>query len=133
MITITKTQPEVSEVRELDTTMPKHILQEIKEKVDERGFYLYKWISPEELRQSVQSDYLHIIEVTNYPLAITTFLFGFIGVIFGGVIGIFLGVMATLGIFYTVTSIILIFKALKKSHLYARGAEVVITDNHYIS
>jgi hypothetical protein len=53
MLTRTLPSPEIHE----DTESPEFI----EEKVDERGFYLYEWISPEELRMSVQSDYLSII------------------------------------------------------------------------
>jgi hypothetical protein len=51
----------------------------IEEKVDERGFYLYEWISQEELRMSVQSDYLSIIRGASIPLAIITVIAGFLG------------------------------------------------------
>ena len=46
----------------------------IEEKVDERGFYLYEWISPDELRMSVQADYLSIIRAASMPLAVVTLI-----------------------------------------------------------
>ena len=64
-------------------------LTEIREQVDERGFYLYEWISPEELRMSVQADYLSVVKKASIPLAVITFIMGFIGVAIGGVIGVF--------------------------------------------
>jgi hypothetical protein len=48
----------------------------IEEKVDERGFYLYEWISPDELRMSVQADYLSIIRAASMPLAVVTIIAG---------------------------------------------------------
>lgn len=33
----------------------------ITKAVDERGFYLYEWISPEELRMTLDNDYLWIV------------------------------------------------------------------------
>jgi hypothetical protein len=51
----------------------------IEEQVNERGFYLYEWISPDELRMSVQADYLSIIRWASMPLAIVTLIAGFIG------------------------------------------------------
>ena len=33
----------------------------IKTQVDERGFYLYEWISPDELRMTLDRDYLQIV------------------------------------------------------------------------
>lgn len=47
----------------------------IEKQVDERGFYLYEWISKDELRMSVLSDYLSIIRGSSMPLAIVTVIF----------------------------------------------------------
>lgn len=38
-----------------------------------------------------------------------------------------------LAIFYTFVLILLIIKMIRKSYLYTRGANVVITDHHYVS
>ena len=38
-----------------------------------------------------------------------------------------------LGIFYLIVAMILISKMIYRSYLYSRGANVVITDKHYIS
>ena len=54
-------------------------VHEIESKVDERGFYLYEWISPDELRMSVKDDYLSIIQTASMPLAIVTAISGFLG------------------------------------------------------
>ena len=53
--------------------------RQIEETVDERGFYLYEWISPDELRMSVLGDYLSIIQKSSMPLAIVTLIAGIIG------------------------------------------------------
>ena len=37
-------------------------IQAITETVKERGFYLYEWISPEELRMTLDRDYLQIVK-----------------------------------------------------------------------
>lgn len=104
----------------------------IEQQVDERGFYLYEWISPDELRMSVQLDYLSIIRSASMPLAIVTLIAGFIG-FSAGIPGVILAVLGVLGIFYTIVLAILIAKMLRKSYLYTRGGNVVITDNHYVS
>ncbi len=108
------------------------VLQEINEQVDERGFYLYEWITPDELRLSVKADYLRIVRASSIPLAVVTLIAGFIGLT-GSFIGVFFAVLGVLGIFYAVVAVILIVSMIKKSYLYARGADVVITDNHYVS
>ena len=71
---LTRTLPSPSEPIDQQST-----IHDIESKVDERGFYLYEWISPDELRMSVKDDYLSIIETTSMPLAIVTAIFGFIG------------------------------------------------------
>lgn len=108
-------------------------LNEISEQVDERWFYLYEWISPEELRMSVQADYLTVVKKASIPLAVITFIMGFIGVAIGGFLGVFWLVLLTLWIFYTFVFFCLVLKMFRRSYLYTRGADVIITDNHYVS
>lgn len=103
----------------------------IEKSVNERGFYLYEWISQEELRMTLDSDYLKTVRVASIPLAIIAAIAGFIGFA-GGVFGTLLAVLGVLGIFYLVVSIILFIRFIGRSYLYTRGANVVITDNHYI-
>ncbi len=110
----------------------KEIFKEISEKVDERGFYLYEWISPDELKQSVKADYLSIVQKSSIPLAIITVIAGFMGVLWG-IAGIFWSILTVLGIFYGIVALILIAKMFYRSYLYSRWANVVITDDHYIS
>ena len=50
----------------------------IQNQVDERGFYLYEWISPDELRMTLERDYLSIVRWASIPLAIITAIAGFI-------------------------------------------------------
>ncbi len=108
------------------------IQKEIKEQVDERGFYLYEWISPSELRTSVKSDYLSIIQASSIPLAVFTVLAGLLGLA-GGIFGVILAILGVLTVFYLIVFIILIVKMFHKSYLYTRGANIVITDDHYVS
>ena len=55
---LTRTLPSPELEAEIENTESPEF---IESKVDERGFYLYEWISQDELRLSVQSDYLSII------------------------------------------------------------------------
>lgn len=107
-------------------------IKEIQDQVDERGFYLYEWISPDELRMSVQADYLSVVRKASTPLAIITFIAGLIGLA-AGPIGVMAAIIAILGIFYSFVFLYLVLRMLRRSYLYTRGADVVITDNHYIS
>jgi hypothetical protein len=67
---LTRTLPSPEAISEEDTESPEFIEQQ----VDERGFYLYEWISPDELRMSVQADYLSIIRTASMPLAVVTLI-----------------------------------------------------------
>ena len=49
--------------------------ENIAEQVEERGFYLYEWISPDELRMTLERDYLQIVRWASIPLAIITGIF----------------------------------------------------------
>ena len=44
-----------------------------------------------------------------------------------------LAILGVLAVFYTIVLVILIAKMIHKSYLYTRGANVVITDEHYVS
>ncbi len=105
----------------------------IEKQVDERGFYLYEWISKDELRMSVLSDYLSIIRGSSMPLAIVTVIFWLLWIAGWGIGWVILAVLSILGIFYTLVICILIGKMFRKSYLYTRWANVVITDHNYVS
>lgn len=103
----------------------------IAEQVEERGFYLYEWISPDELRMTLERDYLQIVRWASIPLAIITGIFWFIG-LGAGIIGSIFAILWVLAIFYGIVGIILFFRFLYRSYMYTRGANVVITDSHYV-
>jgi hypothetical protein len=106
-------------------------VETIKTAVDERGFYLYEWISQDELRMALDNDYLKMVRYGSIPLAIIAAIAGFIGFA-GGIVGTILAVLMVLGLFYLIVSVILFFGFLRKSYLYTRGANVVVTDDHYV-
>ena len=82
-------QPPLSKGSETENTESPEF---IEQQVDERGFYLYEWISPDELRMSVLADYLSIIKFASIPLAIITLIAGFIGLSLG-VFGVIMAVL----------------------------------------
>lgn len=104
----------------------------IKDQVEERWFYLYEWISSDELRMTLERDYLNIVKWASIPLAIITGIAGLIGFTWGP-IGTIIAVLVVLWIFYSIVSFILFFQFLHRSYLYTRWANVVITDNHFVS
>lgn len=106
--------------------------EQVEKQVDERWFFLYEWISPDELRMTLERDYLRIVRKSSIPLAIITAIAGFIGFAWGP-IGTIIAILITLGIFYSIIGIILALQFFYRSYLYTRGANVIITDNHYVS
>lgn len=38
-----------------------HVPKPIKKDIEERGFHLYKWISPDEVKLSIERDFLSVI------------------------------------------------------------------------
>lgn len=90
------------------------IREEIQATVDERGFYLYEWISREELKMSIRADYLNIATKSSIPLAIVTFLMGVLGFVLGNIVGIILAIFGILFFFYLFVGVFLIFKMLQK-------------------
>lgn len=71
------------------------IMTEIEKSLDEKGFYLYEWLSKESLKNSIKLDYYSIMNKTLVPLVIISFI--------AGVIGYFLG---ALGSIISVTSVL---------------------------
>lgn len=57
MLTRTLPSPNIEAKAIENTESPEFISQQ----VDERGFYLYEWISPDELRMTLDRDYLQIV------------------------------------------------------------------------
>jgi hypothetical protein len=122
---LTRTLPE----KKIEIESPK---DQAFKSVEDKGFALYEWISPDELRMTLERDYLQIVRWASIPLAIITGIAGFIGFAWGP-IGTILAVLLVLGIFYTLVGIILSVQFFIRSYLYTRGANVVITDNHYVA
>ncbi len=99
--------------------IPKNITKDIQE----RWFHLYKWISPDEVKLSIERDFLRVLKVWGIPLAIfsviLTFLSGLNPLIFFA--SIFVGV--------SIMFLYLLFLSIKRSWLLTKSAFVVMTDS----
>lgn len=105
--------------------------QKVEESVKDKGFALYEWISPEELHMSIKRDYLQIVRWASIPLAVIAGIFGLIGWAWG-IPGVIFMVLMVLGFFYGIVFFILFAKLVRRAYSYARMADVVITDDHYV-
>ncbi len=120
-------------VPSLETSSPPINTPEAIEKtVDERGFYLYEWISRDELRMTGERDYLRIVKTASMPLAIITVIAGLIGST-GGIFWAIIAIFWVLAVFYLFVFLGLFIAFLRRAYLYTRSANVVITDDHYVS
>jgi len=45
-----------------------HIPEAIQKDISEKGFHLYKWISPEEVKLSIERDFLKTLKYVGAPL-----------------------------------------------------------------
>lgn len=89
MLTRTLPSPEIEIQNQIDT--PEYV----EKQVEERGFHLYEWISSDELRMTLERDYLQIVRKSSIPLAIITAIAGFIGFA-GGPIGTIIAILLIL-------------------------------------
>ena len=97
--------------------IPKHIEQNIKE----RGFHLYEWISPDEVKLSIQRDFLKVLKRIWLPLAIVSSAAGVIS-------GVNFVVFFTSIILWVLCMFVyLVFLSFKRSMLLSKSAFVILT------
>jgi len=100
-----------------------HIPKKLREDIENKGFHLYKWISPDEVKLSIQRDFLKALEAIGIPLAVISVLAWLISwlsiIVFFGVIFIW--------IFFLF--LYLLYLSLRRSLLLSKSAFVVMTDS----
>lgn len=106
---------------------------EIEKIVENRGFYLYEWISEEELKTSIRADYLELMISSSKIIAIFSAIIGGIGFFSKGIMGMFLGIFASMIIAYGIIFFILIVRMFRRGNLYTKISNVVITDQHFVT
>ncbi len=115
MLTRTKTLPE-----EGTQEIPLPLSEEAKTEIYAKGFYLYKWISSEEIKTSIQRDYLNLLSY------LSLWIGGFS--ILAGVLGGFLGFFLVLGFSILLIFFYIFFLTVRRSLLLTNTANVVLTD-----
>lgn len=127
-----KTREFEEKINDLETNHLFAIPEEIKGKINERWFYLYKWIWEKDVKNSLERDFLKNIDrfwiifafLIIIPWAIAFFMWGyFLSWI------IFFSILFLINLFLVFQ---LIFISLKRSSLLRKNAYVVLTDD-YIS
>lgn len=100
-----------------------HIPKNIQKDIQERGFHLYRWISPQEVKLSIERDFLKTLKILWIPLAIISVMFALIS---GLNVYVF---------FFTIISwvflifLYLLFLSIHRSRLLSKSAFVVMTDS----
>jgi len=111
--------------RESDNQWPEviHIPQNIKKDINDRWFHLYKWISPDEVKLSIERDFLWVLKFIWIPLAIISVLAWFISGL--NMVVFFM----TIFLWVFVMFIYLLFLSINRSRLLSKSAFVVMTDS----
>lgn len=100
-----------------------YIPKKIQEDINKRWFHLYKWISPDEVKLSVERDFLWVLKFSGIPLAIIATVAAFIS---GLNIVVF---FATIFFGVSVMFIYLLWLSIKRSSLLSKSAFVIMTDS----
>lgn len=104
-----------------------HIPEKIQQDIIEKWFHLYKWISPDEVKLSIERDFLKILKIIGIPLAVISIL---VAIPFAGSTMTFLWVFLwAVSIGVALLFIYLLFISLKRSFLLSKSAFVVLTDS----
>ncbi len=104
--------------QEKDIVIPENIQNEINNK----GFYLYRWITSDEIKMSIERDYLKIIKYTWPLLAIFSI---FIWIIFGSIYFFLITVLSW--IFLII--LYLIWISIYRSYILVNNSYVVVSDS----
>lgn len=100
-----------------------HVPKNIQNDIEQRGFHLYKWISPDEVKLSIQRDFLKTLKFFGIPLAVISLIFAFISG------------LSLLVFFFTIfvgvcfMFIYLLLLSIKRSRLLTKSAFVIMTDS----
>lgn len=100
-----------------------HIPKNIQNDITEKWFHLYKWISPEEVKLSIERDFLSVLKYSGMPLAIIAGLAAF----FSGLS--FLVFFTVIFVWVSFIFIYLCLLSLRRSYLLSKSAFVVLTDS----
>ncbi len=98
------------------------IPQNIQDDIREQWFHLYRWISPDEVKLSIERDFLKTLKIIGIPLAIISII---IAIFSGGDVIVF---FVILGIGVMMMFAYLLFLSLQRSFLLSRSAFIILTD-----
>ncbi|MDD3144818.1 MAG: hypothetical protein PHV23_01765 [Candidatus Gracilibacteria bacterium] len=127
-----KTREFEEKINDLETNHLFTIPEEIKNKVNERGFYLYNWIGEKDVKNSLERDFLKNIDRFGIVFAFLIIIPGALAFFMGGYFLsgiIFFSILFLINLFLVFQ---LIFISLKRSSILRKNAYVVLTDD-YIS
>lgn len=108
---------------ENDTPQVMHIPKRIQKDINDRWFHLYRWISPDEVKLSIERDFLWALKFAWIPLAIISLLMWFISWL--NIIVFFLTIFLGVGLIF----LHLLLLSIKRSRLLSKSAFVVMTDS----
>ena len=69
---LTRDEPQIPQVLQIP--------EKIQADIEEKGFHLYKWITPEEVKLSIERDFLKTLKYIGIPLGVLAILAGLLTV-----------------------------------------------------
>lgn len=119
------------EKNDLETNQFFSIPEEIQKNISEKGFHLYKWIDSNEVKSSIQRDFLKYINYLGIPFAFiliapSIILFYSASPTFSGYFFLWM-----LGIMNLLLFGFLLFLGIKRSRIFAKNSYVVMTNNSF--
>ncbi len=108
---------------------PEHLFipKKIQQDIAEKWFHLYKWISPEEVKLSVERDFLGVMKYVWWGMAFFSILFAV--PFYGDLEKMLLVFFSAIGIGTFFIFLYLLFLSIKRSFLLSKSAFVILTDS----
>ncbi len=106
-----------------DTAEIIRIPKKIQQDIIERGFHLYTWISPDEVKLSIERDFLKVLRIIGIPLAIISIIVAIFS--WGNVWAFFFVLFVGIAMMFTY----LLILSLQRSILLSKSAFVILTDS----
>lgn len=116
--------------KENDLESSNHFLaipENIQKTIDERWFYLYEWIHPQDVKMSIERDFLSVMNILNIPIVIIFVIAGLLSWFWG--ISLLLFFLIAFLLFAWVIIYICIISFMRSIYL-THNAYVVLTNSH---
>lgn len=105
------------------------IPQNIQSILNEKGFYLYNWISPKDVKNSIERDFLQVINRIWLPLAIISIFAA--GIFYQNIVMMLFVFFWIIFVSMILILLYLFFLWIKRSFLLVKNAYVIVTNDYF--